>query len=282
MQIFVNSFRIYGSFDFSTWAYVIRDPEVYKQIAIKDFDHFQDHRVFVDNSMDEISSKVLVSMHGEEWRQMRATLSPAFTGSKMRQMFELVSECADEVVTHFKNRAESGEKIDVEMKDFFQHYTNDVIATCAFGLKVNSFADPDNEFFVNGKKVMKPPSFLQILRFFVVILMPKVAKLLRINMMDQSVTMSFKKLILNTMEMRQKNNIFRPDMINLLMQVREGSNLDDQPSEKSKEILDGFATVEESDVGKAKVTRTWNDNEIVAQCLIFFFAGFEVIIFFWF
>lgn len=73
---------------------------------------------------------------------MRATLSPAFTGSKMRLMFELVADCADDVVKHFLKKIENGEKIEVEMKDFFTRYTNDNIASCAFGLKINSFADP--------------------------------------------------------------------------------------------------------------------------------------------
>lgn len=33
--------------------------------------------------------------------------------------------------------------------------------------------------------------------------------------------------------------------------------------------------MEESDVGKANVTRKWNDDELVAQCFLFFIAGFE-------
>lgn len=266
--------RIYGGFDFQKRAYIVRDPEVYKRIAIKDFDHFQDHRSFFDGSIDEVSSKVLIALHGDEWRQMRATLSPTFTGSKMRQMFGLVSECADEIVEHFIKKAESGEKLDVEMKDFFSRYTNDVIATCAFGIKVNSFVDPDNEFYVNGKKVMQPPSFIRMLQFFVIMWTPKIAKLLKFKGLDESVTMSFKRSILETMKMREENNIHRPDMIQLLMQVRKG-NLDHQADEKSKDVSDGFATAEESDIGKTKVTRTWTDTEIIAQCLLFFFAGFE-------
>lgn len=274
MNFLFHQSRIYGTSDFQKRAYIVRDPEVFKRIAIKDFDHFQDHRAFFDGSIDEVSSKVLIALRGDEWRQMRATLSPAFTGSKMRQMFGLISECADEIVEYFTKKAKSGEKIDVEMKDFFSRYTNDVIATCAFGIKVNSFVDPDNEFFVNGKKVMRPPNIFRVLQFLVIMWAPKVAKLLKFKGLDESVTMVFKRSILETMKMRQENNIYRPDMIQLLMQVREGS-LDHHADEKSKDVVDGFATAEESEVGKTKVTRTWTDTEIIAQCLLFFFAGFE-------
>lgn len=56
------------------------------------------------------------------------------------------------------------------------------------------------------------------------------------------------------MQIRKEKNIFRPDMINLLMQVRAGT-LKHQSDEKAKD-QEGFATVEESEVGKVTVNRT--------------------------
>lgn len=38
---------------------------------------------------------------------------------------------------------------------------------------------------------------------------------------------------------------------------------------------DGFAAVEESSIGKRIVKRIWNDDEIIAQCFLFFAAGFD-------
>lgn len=254
--------------------YFIRDPEIFKQITIKDFDHFEDRRSFINENGDELWDNILLSLHGEKWRQMRATLSPAFTGSKMRQMFELVSECADEIVKHFTAKAQSGEKINIEMKDVFSRYTNDVIATCAFGIKADSFNEPENWFFMSGKKLLNFTGFLTSLKFFVNFAMPSVAKRLKLQLFDGTISNSFKYMILDTMATRKNNNIYRPDMINLLMQVREGS-LNHQSEDKSNESTDGFATVEESEIGKSRVTRKWNDNELVAQCLIFFLAGFE-------
>ncbi len=268
-------FRIYGSFDLTTRLYIIRDPDAYKRIAIKEFDHFEDHRSIIDETMDDIWGNTLISLRGEKWRQMRATLSPAFTGSKMRQMFVLVSECADEIVQHFtKKSLDTEDRLDIEMKDFFSRYTNDVIATCAFGIKVNSFSDPNNEFYSNGIKVMKFGGFTTFAKFLFALIMPKAAKYLKISAIDQTVSDSFRKIVLDTMEMRKKNNIYRPDMINIMMQVREGS-LQHAKEEKSNEAVDGFAAVEESEVGKMTNSRKWTDNEIVAQCILFFLAGFE-------
>lgn len=66
--------RIYGFFDFRVPQYVVRDPETIKRLAIKDFDHFEDHRGFIDESLDKMFGNMLFAMNGEKWRQMRATL----------------------------------------------------------------------------------------------------------------------------------------------------------------------------------------------------------------
>lgn len=136
-------------FDYRTPQYIIRDPQLFKQIATKDFDNFVDH-TSVHASGDDLWGNGLMFLKGEKWRSKRAALTPVFTPSKIRQMFELASDYLDDVIHHFLKRVENGEQINVEMKDFFSRYTNDVFATCAFGLKVNSFAEPNNEFFKNG------------------------------------------------------------------------------------------------------------------------------------
>lgn len=258
-------------FDFRVPQYIIRSPEIIKQIGVKDFDYFEDHRAFTDEKTDKLWGNSLFLMKGEKWRQMRATLSPAFTGSKMLQMFELVSECADDIVKHCLTQSASGERVNIEMKDFFSRYTNDVIASCAFGLKINSIADPQNEFYTNGKKMMDFTGFKAIVKIVLINKLPALARAFKIQIMG-SFAKRFTNLILETMEVRKTHNIFRPDMINTLMQLREG-NLN--TGEKSSSEKEGFATVEESEVGKATVTRKWSDDEIVAQCFVFFLAGFE-------
>lgn len=91
----INNFRIFGSFSASKRQYIVRDPEAYKRIAIKDYDHFEDIiNGFKGDLIEEINFEVidncLSALRDGKWRQMRSTLIPAFIGSKIRQMFELV------------------------------------------------------------------------------------------------------------------------------------------------------------------------------------------------
>lgn len=228
----------------------------------------------IDISAEPLLGNSLMALSGETWRHMRATLSPAFTGSKMRLMFQLVTEYADEAAKFLLEKSKK-EKLDVEMKDLFSRYSNDIIASCAFGLKVSSIAEPDNNFYAKSRKLWNNRSWRQMMKFAVIISAPKLAKLLKIAIFDPVYTTEFKAMILDTMNARQKGNIHRPDMINLLMQVRDGS-LKRQANEESK-TDEGFATVEESDIGKRSSDRNWTDEELVAQCFLFFFAGLETV-----
>lgn len=42
--------------------------------------------------------------------------------------------------------------VEIELKDSFTRFTNDVIATAAFGIKSDSLKDRDNEFYLMGKE----------------------------------------------------------------------------------------------------------------------------------
>lgn len=55
----ISTCSISGLFDFRTPQYIIRDPDVIKQIAVKDFDHFEDHQSFTDEKVDKLWGNVL-------------------------------------------------------------------------------------------------------------------------------------------------------------------------------------------------------------------------------
>lgn len=64
---------------------------------------------------------------------MRATLSPAFTGSKMRLMFDFVSTVGQQTAKSMKEEIKSGSNNAFEFKALASKFTVDVIASCAFG-----------------------------------------------------------------------------------------------------------------------------------------------------
>ncbi|KRT85988.1 cytochrome P450, partial [Oryctes borbonicus] len=200
-----------------------------------------------------------------QWREMRATLSPSFTSSKMKMIFTLISECANDFVNHFLEKG--GSQI-LEMKDTFTRYTNDVIASVAFGIKCDSIRERDNLFFTMGTKATKfGPS--ATIKFLVYTIAPKLSKLLGITFFSREITQFFLNVVTQTIQTRESQGIVRPDMLNLLIEARKGKTISDL--ETNSPNRSAVTTSEDSNTNKHYLT----DLDIAAQAMVFFFGGFE-------
>lgn len=163
--------RYSGFYQFMTPTLILKDPDLIKQLTVKDFDHFVNHRGIGTEEVDPLIGKNLFSLRGKRWRDMRSAVSPSFTSSKMRYMYTFMKETADNFVEYFLNKNENS--VQVELSDIFKRYTNDVIATTAFGFNINSLKDKNHEFYLMGKEATDFSSFFKSLKFFVFFTSPK-------------------------------------------------------------------------------------------------------------
>ncbi|XP_020280495.1 uncharacterized protein LOC109853117 [Pseudomyrmex gracilis] len=231
-----------GMYDMMSPVLLLRDPELIKTVLLKNFQVFPNRRGLGDLN-DPLFSKSLFSLQGEKWRNVRNLLSPSFTSSKMKNMFILMSECAADFVKYLSELPVSDS--DTNMKDAFTKYTTDVIATCAFGIKVDSMKDPENKFYVYGKELTNLTG-LRALRFLFLRTFPKLSNLLRMEIFEKKVSDFFRDSIQTTIATRDAEHITRPDMLQLMMDVRDTED---------RRVLD--------------------IEEIVAQAFVFFFGGFD-------
>ncbi|XP_011704040.1 PREDICTED: cytochrome P450 9e2-like [Wasmannia auropunctata] len=236
-----------GLMDFNTPSVLLRDPELIRDIMVKDFEYFPDHRSFVDENVEPLFGKNIFSLRGDRWREMRTTLSPSFTASKMKFMFDLISKCSHDFVDYFVDHPEICNAI--ETKGAFRRYTNDVIATAAFGISVNSMKDQNNEFYTRGVEATKfSGGFLTLVKLIFMRMCPSLSKSIGLTFFPPATSKFFKQIVRETIRAREEQDIIRPDMIHLLMQAR-----DKEGDSVHKMTLD----------------------DIVSQAFIFFFAGFD-------
>ncbi|XP_055696961.1 probable cytochrome P450 9f2 [Phlebotomus papatasi] len=263
--------KIFGIFDVMKPTLVIQDPELVKYLAIKEFDHFTDHRQLITPDIDPLFSHSLFSLKGQKWREMRATLSPAFTGSKMRLMCGLIVEICEQMVDFLKTEAQTKGPQAHEVKELFSRLATDIIGTCAFGIKVDSLKEEKNKFYVVASEMFNTTSVLLTIKFIAARACPKLMKLFGVTIFDEHYRHFLNGLVLNNMKTRMEKNIVRPDMINLLIEAQKGT-LDNTSTDQDSA---GFATVEESQMGTVAKKTSWTEEEIVSQCFIFFLAGFD-------
>uniref|UniRef100_A0A1L8E4F7 Putative cytochrome n=1 Tax=Nyssomyia neivai TaxID=330878 RepID=A0A1L8E4F7_9DIPT len=266
--------KLVGILDFRDPVVVVLDPEILKHLAVKEFDSFSDHKVIIKEESDPLFSNSLFALQGQKWRDMRATLSPAFTGSKMRLMCDLIVEICEQMVDFLKDEVkEKGPQV-YEAKEIFSKLASDVIGTCAFGIKVDSLKEPENQFYQTAKKLFNFANVMILVKMILYRIVPRLMYLLKIPLFDEKCRSFMKNLVLDTMKVREEKKIIRPDMIHLLMEAQKG-NLTHSTTEKETTNSAGFATVTESSIGLTANKRTWSEDEIVAQCFVFFLAGYD-------
>lgn len=239
--------NVVGIFEFIKPTFMIRDTELIKQILIKNFDNFMNHRQSIDHDADPVFGRSLFSIKDQRWKDMRTILSPAFTGSKMRYMYDLIRDCAKGSFEYIQQTS-GGQPYEFEAKDLFTRLSNDVIATSAFGIEVNSIKERENTFYNNGK-ILTDFSPLLAFKFFLALNFPNLLNTLKIPLLDKATSYYFKDIVIETMNHREKNGIVRPDMIQLLLQTK--------------------AKLSEKD------DHQWTDDDFVAQSVLFFLAGFD-------
>lgn len=128
-------------------------------------------------------------------------------------------------------------------------YTTDVISSIAFGLEINSFKDPNNEFRKSGNKMFEF-TISRAIDIAVIFLIPKLVPIARSRMIPKEVEPFFRRVFTFAIEERKKSGAFRNDLIDILIAFQSAS-----------------------DKGDTDVKFT--DDMLLAQAALFFFAGFE-------
>lgn len=69
---------------------LVKDPELVKQIMIKDFNIFSTRFSAADIHRDALAAGNLFFANNPEWKMIRRKLTPVFTSGKLKQMFHLI------------------------------------------------------------------------------------------------------------------------------------------------------------------------------------------------
>ncbi|XP_019490048.1 PREDICTED: cytochrome P450 3A12-like [Hipposideros armiger] len=164
-------------------------------------------------------------------------------------MFPIIGQYGDMLVRNLRKEAEKGKPI--TLKDIFGAYSMDVITSTSFGVNIDSLNNPKDPFVENIKNLLKfklvDPLILSITLFPFLI---PVFEALNIFMFPKRVTDFFTKSIKRMKESRlHDKQKHRVDFLQLMIN-----------SQNSKEM----------DTHKGL-----SDLELVAQSIIFIFAGYE-------
>ncbi|KAM5172608.1 thromboxane-A synthase isoform 1-T4 [Mantella aurantiaca] len=259
---------------------LLSDPEAIKQVLQKDFASFTNRMKL--NLATKPMSDSLLCLRDETWKHVRSVLTPSFSASRMKEMCPLINQGCDVLVNNLQQYADSGEPCNVQR--CYAYYTMDIVASVAFGTKVDSQKDPDHPMVQNSKKFLelftpfKPIVLLTLALPFIMI--PIIRSLPNKNR-DQ-INSFFRKTIREMIALRdqQPANERRRDFLQLMLDARDAAAL---------MSVDQFDIVNQADLGSPhrgvgevqdgetakKSTKRLGEDEILGQTFIFLIAGYE-------
>ena len=84
---------------------VVADPELLKQIMIKDFPNFRNRYIIQRGG---VFDKNVLNARDETWKRIRNTLTPTFSAGKMKLMVPLIEKSCDTLMDKLEKIADSG------------------------------------------------------------------------------------------------------------------------------------------------------------------------------
>ncbi|XP_043264896.1 cytochrome P450 6A1-like [Colletes gigas] len=236
---------VFGIFQRYTPVLIVNDLNLIKDVLIRDFSVFAGRGLYIFKKAEPLSEH-LFQLEPERWRPIRSKLSPVFTSGRLKEMFPLIIECAEHLEEYLDKTVKNGEPI--ECREVAARFTTDVIGSCAFGMNMNSFKDENNIFRLMGRKVFHTcaqQEVRDVCREF----MPYLYDTVGHTLQPTGVYKFFTDTIVDAINYRIENNVFRPDFVHMLKHLKQ------HPDELENIEL--------------------TDSLLTSQAYIFFLAGFE-------
>ncbi|XP_011194316.2 cytochrome P450 6a9-like [Zeugodacus cucurbitae] len=238
-----------GFYFFLRPAVVLLDVDLIKNVLIKDFVNFADRGMF-NNERDDPLTGHLFLLDGHKWRSLRGKLSSTFSSGKMKFMFPTIVEVTHNLVDVLGEQL----RVDnvVELKEILARFTTDVIGKVAFGIACNSLRDPEAEFRIMGRRSFSEERHGPVVSGFLHSF-PNLARRLRMRSINDDISDFFMRIVRETVEYREQNNIKCNDFMSILIDLRNDKKLRGEHGEEKCLTM----------------------AEMAAQTFVFFIAGFE-------
>lgn len=221
-----------GTFLLTQPTLFIKDPELIKNILVRDFSYFSDRVGYLDEKVDPMFGNLFL-MQVDKWRKMRQKLSPTFTSGKLKQMISRFKCIGQKLQNHVERIANSENNI-IEAKQLLSRYTIDAIVSLAFGIEIDCVNNPAENFYDIGRFLSDPP-FLVVIKQVLILLAPQI---LKFKFGSRKVENFLRLVTEESLYLRENKQIVRKDFMQLLIQLRNTGQLNTD-GDWYTEITDG-------------------------------------------
>ncbi|KAL3094052.1 hypothetical protein niasHT_027380 [Heterodera trifolii] len=177
-EMFKKYGNSYGSFLFERREFCTKDPEMLRQIFIKEFSHFQNRYNAIperEHAPKSLMRNILTVLRDDDWKRVRNRITPAFTTGKLKKLIPILCESTEKLCKVLETEYALKGK-EVPLKDLFGRFLLDVIGRCGFSLDLDTF-DEENIFVKQARTIFDFTRKGQKLRMIIGVFFPCVSLL---------------------------------------------------------------------------------------------------------
>ncbi|CAG8513920.1 18118_t:CDS:10 [Dentiscutata erythropus] len=131
------------------WSCLVTDPAIAKELLLKPdvYPKMSIEKFFPNSLFAEYFGTNVVFSNGDIWKRHRRVCNPAFKSLPL----QLFADIALKMI----NSLETIDKKPIEIRNFMQRFTFDVLGKVAFGFDFNSLGDPNSPYITSFNEVQK-------------------------------------------------------------------------------------------------------------------------------
>ncbi|OPJ87339.1 cytochrome P450 3A21-like [Patagioenas fasciata] len=245
--------KIWGIYDGRQPVLAVTDTQIIKTVLVKEFYSTFTNRRALD--LVGLLKNAVSIAEDEQWKRLRTVLSPTFTSGKLKEMFPIMKHYGESLVKNVRKRVEKDNVLPV--KDIFGAYSMDVVTSTSFGVNIDSVNNPNDPFVREMQNFVKFDFFnpLFILTFAFPFLIPILGKM-NVNFFPKDTVDFFARSVSKIKKDREKHaHKGRLDFLQLMIESQNSTSHSSNEANNSNKAL--------------------TDTEVLAQAIIFIFAGYE-------
>ncbi|XP_053280115.1 cytochrome P450 3A40 [Pleuronectes platessa] len=243
--------RMWGCYDGRQPLLAIMDTAMIKTVLVKEcYSVFTNRRDFGLNGplRDAVSI-----VEDEEWKRIRNVLSPSFTSGRLKEMYTIMFKHSTNLIESLHKKVRADEVI--EVKEVFGPYSMDVVTSTAFSVDIDSINHPSDPFVTNIKKMVK------------------------FNFMNPLLVLTVLFPFLGPVFDKMDLALFPTDVIKYFYRFLQMIKTDRKEADHKNRVdfmqLMVDSQVSENNKNDSSLQKGLTDHEILAQAMIFIFAGYE-------
>lgn len=222
---------------------MVFEPELVKDILIRKFKNFHDNEFsdMIQKDTDPLFARNPFFLTGEEWKEKRAEITPAFTTSRLKALFPLIEEVQGRMIKYIQQQIPKNEAFDA--REVSAKFTVDSVSLAIFGIDAQSFTKENPEIREMGRRLLAPAGW-NIIKMFLIGSIPILKKFVSMKLTPIDIEQFFINLMDQALKFREDNNVHREDFLDYLIQLKNKKGIQkiDMAAHTISFFTDGFET----------------------------------------